>query len=134
MSGGRKRASGAGSNSRRFGEIRNPDGTTAKVPAVKDACTYLCMETSTGEWPDRSFTTLLYDVTWLTEGSVFELEEMRPGHGMGSRRTLRVTSTRVRIQRHEGNYGQVQRWLLCEELSSIADRMNLTADELDGGA
>jgi hypothetical protein len=126
---GRRRAGGEGSNSQRFAHVRMPNGTEARVPAAKDAATYICLETPEGNWPDKALIVLLYDVTWLVEGSLLEVEEMRPGHGMGTRRTLRVVKTRARVQLHEGNYGQMQRWLLCEERESIED---LLADNMSG--
>lgn len=132
VDGKRRRASGEGGNSKRFAFVKMPDGREAKIPAAKDAATYICLETPDGGWPDKALVVLLYDVTWLVEGSVLELEEMRPGHGMGGLRTLRVINSRTRLQVHEGCYGQMQRWLLCEELESVADRMTLTPDDLEG--
>lgn len=129
---GRKRPSGVGSNSRRFAQVRMPDGRDARVPAAKDAATYLCLATPTGDWPDKALVVLLYDVTWLVEGGVLELEELRPGHGMGSVKTLRVVNSRTRVQLHEGNYGQMQRWLLCVEVASGEAVDNATPDDLDG--
>ncbi|OWL96555.1 hypothetical protein CBQ26_09260 [Deinococcus indicus] len=128
--GKRRRASGDGGNSQRFAKVRMPDGREAKIPAAKDASTYICLETPEGRWPDKAAIVLLYDVTWLVEDSTFELEEMRPGHGMGTMRTYRVIQTRARIQLHEGCYGQVQRWLLCEELTDLDTRMGMSADDL----
>lgn len=129
---GRKRPSGVGSNSTRFAQVRMPNGRDARVPAAKDACTYICMATPTGGWPDKALVVLLYDVTWLVEGGVLELEELRPGHAMGGMTTLRVVNSRTRVQLHEGNYGQMQRWLLCVEVASGEAVDSATPDDLDG--
>lgn len=130
---GRTRPSGLGSKSRKFATVRMPDGREARVPAAKDAATHICLELPGGGWPDKSLVVLLYDVTHLVEGSIFALKEMRPGHGMGERRMLRVVNSRVEVELHEGNYGQVQRWLLCEQLESVEERMAMTPDELEAG-
>lgn len=130
VSGKRRRASGDGSNSKRFATVKMPDGREAKIPAAKDASTYICMVTPEGTWPQKALVVLLYDVTWLMEGSVFELEEMRPGHGMGNVTSLRVLSSRARVQLHEGCYGQVQRWLLCEEVAAGEEVGDLGLDLL----
>lgn len=132
VTGKRRKPSGMGGNSKRFATVKMPDGRQAKIPAAKDAATYVCLATPEGGWPDKALVVLLYDVTWLVEGSVLELEEMRPGQGMGSVETLRVINSRTRLQLHEGCYGQMQRWLLCEVMESVDERMNLTAADLLG--
>ncbi|GGO24919.1 hypothetical protein [Deinococcus humi] len=114
---GNRRPSGVGSNSQRFAVVQMPDGGEAKVPAAKDAATYICEATPKGDWPKQALIVLLYDAVWLNEGSVFEVEEMRPGRGMGVLKTLRVIVARARVQLHEGRYGQMQRWVLCEEVA-----------------
>lgn len=115
VTGQRRRASGEGGNSKRFAKVLMPDGRVAKIPAAKDASTYICLANEDGSWPRKATTTLMYDAVWLVEGVVFGLEEMRPGKGMGTIRPVRVVASFPIIQEHEGCYGQVQRWLLCEE-------------------
>lgn len=118
---GRRRASGVNKGQRRFAEIKMPNGRVAKIPAAKDACTYICLVTPDGNWPKKALIVLMYDVMWLVNGSVFEIEEMRAGHGMGTIAALRVISSKNRVQVYDGCYGQVQRWLLCEEVPSDSE-------------
>lgn len=132
MSGGRRRPGGEGIHGQRFATVRMPDGREAKIPAAKDAATYICVKTADGNWPSKALIVLLYDVTHLIEGSVFRVKEMRPGHGMGNRRTLQVIETNVEVELHEGCYGQMQRWLLCTDVLAGDAANSLTAAELLG--
>lgn len=130
---GRRRPSGLNANEQRFAFIKMPDGRAARVPAAKDAATYICLANADGDWTENAIGMFAYDVTWLVEGETLQLEEMRPGYGMGSLITVRVVDSLNRMQRHEGNYLQMQRFILCEEVESVADRMALSADELLDG-
>ena len=132
MSGGRKRPSGLGSNSRRFASITNPDGTATSVPAARDACTYVCIEEG-GEWPRAATAVLLYDAVWMAEGKTFRIKEMRPGRGMGSTKTMRVIDSAEEMELHEGKYAQVKRWVLCREVESPEQVDSYTADDLLDG-
>jgi hypothetical protein len=108
----RRRASGPGSNSRRFAGIRRPDGSIDKVPAAKDAATYLFEATEAGEWPQRYFVKFLYEATTLTAGAVFDLKEMRPGEGMGRMRRMRVVAAETEVDVYPNGYGQLKRLVL----------------------
>lgn len=119
----RKRPSGVGSNSRRFAEVTTPDGSTLKVPVAKDAATFIFMATDAGKWPRTPVTTLLVDASWILEGATLELEEMRPGRGMGSRTTVQVVEVRVVVAIHEGKFGQVKRMVLVDEVEPFDDVM-----------
>lgn len=132
VDGKRRRASGEGGNSKRFAFVKMPDGREAKIPAAKDAGTFICLATPEGEWPDRAEITLLYDVTHLVEGSTFRIKEMRPGYGMGKTKTVRVIETDFEIEQHEGCYGQAKRALLCVEVMSGKEANELTPDDLEG--
>lgn len=123
----RRRPSGPGGNSRRFADVTSPDGKEFKVPVAKDAATMFCLEED-GGWPKRGATLLAYDVTWAVPGAVMEIEEGRPGYGMGDRITVRVIKSTNRLVVHEGNWGQMRRWVLCER---IDEAMSLTADDLE---
>lgn len=131
VEGKRRRASGEGSNSKRFAFVRMPDGREARIPAAKDAGTFICLATPDGGWPDRAEITLLYDVTHLVEGSTFRIKEMRPGHGMGQTKTVRVIETDFEIEQHEGCYGQAKRALLCVPVLSGKEANELSADDLE---
>lgn len=132
VTGKRRRASGEGGNSKRFAKVLMPNGRVAKVPAAKDAATYICVQNPDGSWPEKAITSLMYDVVWLVEGKIFGLEEMRPGHGMGDIRSVRVVESYPIIQVHEGCYGQVQRWLFCEEVPSDKAIGSLELEDLKG--
>lgn len=131
VDGKRRRASGEGGNSKRFAFVRMPDGREAKVPAAKDAATYICLANPDGSWPDKADITLLYDVTHLVEGKTFRIKEMRPGHGMGQYKSVRVVEEDFVIDQHEGNYGQAQRALLCVEVASGGAINAMTPDDLE---
>lgn len=119
----RKRPSGVGSNSRRFAEVTTPDGETLKVPVAKDVGTFIFLATKTGKWPRSPLTTLLTDASWIAEGSTLELEEMRPGRGMGDVLTVQVVEVKVRVSIHEGKFGQIKRMVLVDEVASYDEVM-----------
>lgn len=110
----RRRPSGRGSNSRRFAEVPGPDGSTLRVPQVKDAATFIYLAETDGSWPRTPAATLLVDASWLVEGATFELTEMRPGKGMGTTTTVQVVEARVEVAVHEGKYAQIKRLLLVD--------------------
>jgi hypothetical protein len=114
----RRRPSGLGSNSRKFAEVRRPDGTADKVPAARDAATYLFLATEAGAWPERFFLRFLYESPSLKPGAVVELEEMRPGQGMGRVQLFRVLEVRTRVSAYPNGYGQLRRLVLVELLST----------------
>lgn len=116
---GRKRPSGVGSNSKRFATVHTPEGEELKVPVAKDAATFIFIATETGDWPATPITTLLADASWITEGATLVLEELRPGEGMGSRRTVQVVEMRVQVAVHKGKFGQIKRMVLVDEVSSF---------------
>lgn len=118
----RRKASGPGSNSRRFADIRRPDGSIDRVPAAKDAATYLFQATATGDWPGQFFAKFLYDATWIEDGIVIELEEKRPGHGMGHLTTVQVLEVRARIDIYPNGHAQVRRLVLVTEVPGADDR------------
>lgn len=113
---GRKRPSGVGSNSRRFAEHVTSEGESLKVPVAKDAGTFVFLATADGGWPRTPVTTLLTDASWIGEGSTLELEELRPGKGMGQRTTVQVVEVRVVVAVHEGKFGQIKRMVLVDEV------------------
>jgi hypothetical protein len=129
----RRRPSGPGSNSRRFADIKRPDGSIDKVPAAKDAATYLFLATASGEWPPQFFVKFLYDAVSLDQGTVFELQEMRPGEGMGRISRLKVLSAHSRIDVYPNGHGQLRRLVLVEEMPDTDERGRHPEVELDRG-
>ncbi len=131
----RKRPSGLGSNSRRFATITEPDGTKLKVPAAKDAATFVYVSEN-GGWPRNAITALTYDVTWLVEGAFVDLKEMRPGRGMGEIRTFQVLEVRQEICVYPGKYGQAIRMVLLREVRSTNEIASMVTEDLEraGGA
>lgn len=130
----RRRPSGRGSNSRRFAEVSGPDGSKTRVPAVKDAGTFVYIREHDGSWPSTPVTTLLYDAAWMTEGAVFEVVDMRPGRGMGTTTTVQAVEVRLRIAVHPGKYGQTTRLVLVTEVESDDTFAVKTLDDLEGVA
>lgn len=126
-----KKASGIGSKSRRLAEIRRPDGGIDKVPAAKDAATYLFMAEPDGSWPSRFFSKFLYDAVWIVDGVTIELEEMRPGKGMGSLSTVQAIETRSYVQVYPNGHGQVRRLVLVSEIASTDALSDLTDEDLE---
>lgn len=132
-----RRPSGLGNKSRRFATVTQADGEKVTVPAPKDAATYLYVATESGTWPDsRPLCTLLYDATWMVEGTVFELEEMGAGHGMGTKSTVRVTDTHAVVAIDSGRiktngYGQIKRSVLVEVVADSDDIAELGTDDLE---
>ena len=130
----RKKPSGAGSNSRRFADVTRPDGTTLKVPVVKDAATFIYVSEN-GEWPADYTCKLLYDATWMQDNVVFELEEVGAGMGMGETRTVQVLEVRntVMVDR-SGKYtsfGQTIKRVLVALVADATDLEEVTAEDLD---
>lgn len=131
---GRKRPSGAGSNSRRFIERTEPDGTRVRVPAVKDAGSFVYIRENDGGWPSEPAVTLAYDAQWLTEGTVLELKEMRPGRGMGELTMVQVVEVRIQLGLFAGKYGQVHRLALVTPVAHDDDFAQLTVADLEAGS
>ena len=132
MSGRGTRPSSLGSNSRKFEEVRTPDGQTFEVVRSRSAATLICL-TENGGWPDRALTMLDYDVAHATAGALLEIEEGRPGHGLGTLTGVRVIESHTRIKVQTGRYGQLQRWVLAEVVvagDAIGDLSTL--DDLRG--
>lgn len=132
MTGDKRRPGGDGGNSRRFATVQQPDGSELKVPAVKDAGTFIYMTTD-GQWPKHYTTVLLIDSSLEDE---FELEEGRPGHGMGNVVTVRVLERRLRVVNHPGKYGQIKRLVLVTPTVSndeMAEMASAGLRKLGGG-
>lgn len=129
----RRRPSGDGSNSRRFATVTGPEGERLKVPVVKDAATFIYVADAEGEWPETFATKVLGDYAWLGLGSEFQLEEMEPGQGMGTRQTVRVIDQRVRITKHRGRWGQLKRLVLVAEVPDTDTVAKLRVEDLEGG-
>ncbi|GBF05878.1 hypothetical protein DAERI_060138 [Deinococcus aerius] len=112
----RRRPSGLGSNSRKFSEVRMPDGKTFVVVRARSAATLLCLAEDGGGWPDRGFTVLDFDLASARPGDLLEIEGGRAGQGLGEISAVRVIESRARVRTPEGggNYGQLQRWVLVE--------------------
>jgi hypothetical protein len=125
----RKKGSGLGSNSRRFATIRHPDGREEKVPAPKDAATYIFVATEEGDWPKTFLARLTYDITWIVDGIVFELQEMRPGRGMGEVTTVKVLDVRARIDIYPNGRAQVRRMVLVTPVPSAEERSDTFAQQ-----
>lgn len=131
MSGrGRKRPSGRGSNSKKFAEVRGPDGTLVKVPVARDAGTFIYLAGPDGAWPRAPHVAILVDLPWLAPGVTVELEEMRAGHGMGTVQAVSVVETRVRISVFDGKYGQVKRLVLVKPDQSNDEHGDLSSEGL----
>jgi len=131
----RKKPSGDGNKSRRFALVTQPDGSTLKVPVVKDAGTFLYLANPDGSWPRTTLTTLLYDAAWMQENVRFELEELAPGLGMGERSTVHILAVHniVSVDR-SGKYakfGQVKKLVLIKPTSSTDDLAELEIDNLE---
>ncbi|BDP42885.1 hypothetical protein DAETH_28540 [Deinococcus aetherius] len=115
---GRKRPSGAGSNSKRFAEVKKGDEVT-KIPVVKDAGTFIYLSED-HSWPTLPVTTLLTDVSWIQEGSVFTLKDNRPGTrgGMGHKTKVFVVAVDMTVAIWPGKYGQIERHVLTNPVPS----------------
>lgn len=125
---GKRRPGGDGGNSRRFATISKPDGSELKVPAVKDAGTFVYLAED-GKWPKAPVTTLLIDSPLSEE---FELEEGRPGKGMGKVTTVRVLERRLRVVIHPGKFGQIKRLVLVTPTLSNDEMADMTSADLRG--
>lgn len=127
----RRRPGGITEKSTRFAEYGLPDGTKLKIPVVKDAATFVYVADENGKWPKSPAVTLLIDLNWMAEGVVFGLEEMRPGHNMGSISTMQAIAVYNIISRFPGKYGQLKRLVLVRERKATNDDIeNLTLDDL----
>ena len=60
-----------------------------------------------------------------------ELQEMRPGEGMGDIVTYRVAEIRNRLRRFEGRYGQVMRRILLVPVADADLIADLGVDDLE---
>ena len=127
---GRRRPSGLNRHEKKFATVITPDGKEAKIPQAKDAATYICLATEAGGWPERMIGMLAYDMTWLTEGTVTYLKEMRPGHGMGDVVAYLVLDSRTFLLRHEGNWMQAERWLLLTPVAASDDMAEMGVEDL----
>ncbi|GEM44793.1 hypothetical protein [Deinococcus cellulosilyticus] len=119
-----------GESTKRLAEVTQPDGKSLKVPAAKDVGTFLYV-TEDGKWPKAPTTCLLLDMPYLQVGSTIYMEEMRPGHNMGTHRFMEVIDTRVSVGVFPGKYGQVKRLLLLMERTSDEAMDAFTADDLE---
>lgn len=130
----RKKASGVGSGSRRFARKHHPDGASSVVPAARDAATLLYLATQDGEWPaaHEFIGKALYDATWIREGESLVLVEMRPGKGMGSKRTVQVLDVRVEADIFEGQHLQFRRKVLVDEVDEYSEIMLAFASKVAG--
>ena len=117
MSVERKRPNSPGGNSQRFAIGTAPDGSTYKIPQAKDSLTLIYV-TEDGSWPERPAMLLAYNETELTAGAIVEMEELRPGHGMGGLTALRVLEVRLRLERWSATYGRVKQFVLVQRLAS----------------
>lgn len=125
-----RRPSGLGSNSRKFTEVRAPDGKSFTVVKARSAATLLCLAED-GGWPERGFVMLDFDLD-ARAGDLLEVEEGRPGKGLGEIRAVRVIESRPRVRTPEGsgNYGQLQRWVLVEPVPGY-ELNDLELDDLE---
>lgn len=131
----RKKPSGDGNKSRRFATVQQPDGSTLKVPVVKDAGTFFFVANDEGGWPKTYLACVLGDVDSLTEGQFVELEEMAPGLNMGSLKVMQVIEQRVRIALdRSGKYSkfaQLKRLILLAQVADD-DEVQAELDDLEG--
>lgn len=132
----RKKPSGDGSHSRRFAKVAQPDGSTVKVPAVKDAGTFLYLANPDGTWPPKALAILLYDATWMQENVRFELESVTPGSGMGERQTVHILAVHNVVAIDRGGkyskFGQVRKSVLVTPITDTDDIAELEVDDLEG--
>jgi len=133
VSGERRRPSSPGSNSQRFATGTAPDGSTYKIPQAKDSLTLIYV-TEGGGWPDKPAMLLAYNETELTTGAVVEMEELRPGHGMGGLTSLRVLEVRLRLERWSATYGRVKRFVLTQPLVSEEDVQDWVSQQLENNS
>ena len=124
---GRKRPSGNGAHSTRFAEVKR-DGDILKIPVVKDAWAFLFLADEGGDWPKKPSTVLLVAADFR-EGDVFELEEGRPGSGMGTIMSVKVLEVVRRVVIHPGKFGPVKYMILVVPVVSNKDFGDLTSDE-----
>ncbi len=95
----RKRPSSLGGNRQRFVTGTAPDGSKYKIPQAKDSLTLIYV-TEDGSWPEHPVLLLAYNETELTTGAVVEMEELRPGHGMGGLAALQIVEVHLHLERH----------------------------------
>lgn len=130
----RKKPSGDGNKSRRFAEVTQPDGTTLKVPVVKDAGTFIYLANPDKSWPKKTLATLLYDAAWMVEGVRFELEELAPI--AGSRQTVHILAVHniVSLDRtgKYSKFAQVKKLVLITPTHNLEDWAELELDDLEG--
>ncbi|MFC5600160.1 hypothetical protein [Deinococcus cellulosilyticus] len=99
--------------SQRFAKVTQPNGTELTVPQAKDVGTFIYVGDGV-QYPKFPTVTLLLDGHHLTEGTIFELEEMRPGHGMGETISVQVAYVRLQVSLFPGKYGQLKRHIYCD--------------------
>lgn len=128
----RKRPSGPGSNSKRFAEVRQADGTTLKVPAVKDVGTFLYLADADGNFPNKPLATILDSAPELQEGTLFEIEEGAAGRGMGNIIGAKVVLVRLRVGvDRSGKYskfGQLKRLVYVVEVPNFDELAHFSAN------
>ena len=133
-----RRPSGLGPNQRRFAVRETPDGREFLVPLTQDAATYIYIATSERGWPAEHAAKMLYDVHWMTEGTIIELENLAPPMGyMGS---YQIIETRLIVaidqprggtsKRATEGFGQVKRLVLVEAIPDLDDVGELSAEAL----
>lgn len=133
MSEGRRRPGGPTKTSRRFATVAQSDGTHLKIPVTKDVGTFIYIANDDGAWSKKPHVSLLLDLPYLTVGSVFELEELRPGHNMGSTISVQVVDERVRVSVYPTKYGQLKREIYCVEVIPDSEKSAAFAEEFGLG-
>lgn len=132
MKGGRRRPSGAGSNSTRMATATDPVTLKeVKIPTARSAATLWYVADADGNWPARETVMVDNESAWLREDDYIELQEMRPGEGMGDIVTYRVAEIRNRLRRFEGRYGQVMRRILLVPVADADLIADLGVDDLE---
>lgn len=130
----RKRPSGVGSNSRRFAEVKTPDGDTLKVPVAKDVGTFLFLRNVGEPWPKSATALLLDTAVELAEGAFIEVEELAAGAGMGRITGASIIKVVIRVAIDStGRYtkfAQLKRLVYAEREPSLAELASLSPQDL----
>ncbi|WP_288482418.1 hypothetical protein [uncultured Deinococcus sp.] len=101
------------------------------IPTARAVAVAWYVATADGHWTDRPITMIDEDAGQIVEGTVFHVEEMRQGHGMGTMTAYRVAEVRQIVRRFSGKYGQLLRKVLLVPVALADDVGDLRIDDLD---
>jgi hypothetical protein len=90
-----------------------------EIPVARSAATFIYLSQD-GSWPKEPLVALDYDATWMTEGTTFDLKDLRPGLDMGLTTWVQILDSHSTVEVHRGKWGQVRRKVLAVPLNEEA--------------